>query len=514
MLLSICIPTWNRAETLQASLLSIVSQVEFANRDDIEIVVSDNGSTDCTRRIVESIAQNHGSKIIYKRNLKNKYGFNVAHNDKNFEAALSHGRGDFLKLANDSLLWHPGSLAKLIDVVQATKDKKPQLVFTNTNAETDDLALVKNADELLVSASYYLTWIGSFGIWKSDLDSIDDFSRHASLQLIVLDVVMRFITKKQLGIIDNRHHFSVMETGPKYGYNIAEVFGTNYLHILNQFADSIKSETMIREKERVLISHILPFYYDDRHDFDRSNIKDDFEIYRKEHYFKNHLESAKANYERSRRARQSSDWQNIWRARNPHNETTMANQFDFRKVSVGRASYGSLGVHCWGHKDEKLKIGRYVSIASGVSFILGGNHSHSGITTFPVKVKLLGKTAEAQTKGQITVGDDVWIGQNATIMSGVTIGQGAVIAAEAVVSNDVPAYSIMAGNPARVVKHRFSMETIERFTQVNYDKILPSDLRSLGEDLYHPEDHPKFEYCLNTLQQLSKGVIEKTVERT
>ncbi len=496
MLLSICIPTRNHAETLRTSLTSIVSQKEFVNRNDIEIVVSDNASTDCTQRIVDSFAQNFRSKIIYKRNLKNHY-------DRNYEIALNHGRGDFLKLANDSLLWQSGSLAKLIDVVQATKDIKPQLVFTNTNAETDDLALVKNADELLTSASYYLTWIGSFGIWKSDLDELDDFSRYASLQLIVVDVVMRFITKKQLGIIDNRKHFNIMETGPKYGYNVAQVFGTNYLHILNHFSDSIKCETMIREKERVLISHILPFYYDDCHDFDRSNIKDDFAIYRKEHYFQNYLKSADANYQRSRRTRQVSDWLNIWRARNPHNETTIANIFDFRKVSVGRASYGALAVFCWDHKDEKLKIGHYVSIAKGVTFILGGNHVHSGITTYPVKVKLLGKTAEAQTKGQITVGDDVWIGQNATIMSGVTIGQGAVIGAEAVVSKDVPAYAIVVGNPARVVKRRFSTGAIEKFARVNYEKILPSDLLSLGEDLYHPEGHPKFDYCLKTLQQLS-----------
>jgi acetyltransferase-like isoleucine patch superfamily enzyme len=496
MLLSICIPTRNRAETLRASLISIVSQKEFANRNDIEIVVSDNASTDCTQRIVDSVAQNFRSKIIYKRNLKNKF-------DRNFEIALNHGRGDFLKLANDSLQWQSGSLAKLIDVVEATKDTKPQLVFTNTNAETDDLALVKNADELLKSASYHLTWIGSFGIWKSDLDELDNFSRYASLQLVVVDVAMRFITKKQLGIIDNRLHFKVIEHGAKHGYNIAQVFGTNYLHILNQFSDYIKCATMIREKERVLISHILPYYYDDRHDFDRSNIKDDFAIYRKEHYFQNYLKSADTNYQCSRRTRQVSDWLNIWRSRNPHNETTIANIFDFRKVSVGRASYGSLLVFCWDHKDEKLKIGRYVSIANGVSFILGGNHSHSGITTFPVKVKLLGETVEAQTKGQITVGDDVWIGQNATIMSGVTIGQGAVIGAEAVVSKDVPAYTIVAGNPARVVKRRFSTEATEKFTRVNYEKILPSDLRSLGEDLYHPENHPKFDYCLKILQQLS-----------
>ena len=80
MLLSICIPTRNHAESLRASLMSIVSQKEFANRNDIEIVVSDNASTDCTQRIVDSVAQNFRSKIIYKRNFKNNF-------DSNFEIA-------------------------------------------------------------------------------------------------------------------------------------------------------------------------------------------------------------------------------------------------------------------------------------------------------------------------------------------------------------------------------------------------------------------------------------------
>jgi virginiamycin A acetyltransferase len=115
---------------------------------------------------------------------------------------------------------------------------------------------------------------------------------------------------------------------------------------------------------------------------------------------------------------------------------------------------------------DKLVIGRFCAIARGVKFIMNGaNHKLSGISTYPFQIFANGWEAFAPSddefpyKGDTVIGNDVWIGYEALIMPGVHIGNGAVISARAVVTNDVPAYSIVGGNPARVIRQRFSERT-------------------------------------------------------
>lgn len=171
-----------------------------------------------------------------------------------------------------------------------------------------------------------------------------------------------------------------------------------------------------------------------------------------------------------------------WRELNPHNNTRCGiNLFDFRAVSVGKHSYGDLHIYCWDPEVEKLVIGNYCSIAEHVTFLLGGNHKYDCISTFPFKVLMHNHENEAYSKGHIILEDDVWIGLHAMILSGVRIGQGAIVAAGSVVANDVPPYSIVAGNPAKVVKKRFSDEIIEvllqlDFSLIDFKKVPLSDL--------------------------------------
>jgi len=162
----------------------------------------------------------------------------------------------------------------------------------------------------------------------------------------------------------------------------------------------------------------------------------------------------------------------LWRQRNPANDTLAKNVFPLELVHVGEKTYGPLEVFSWGQDGEGLRIGRYVSISQGVKFLLGGNHAIDAYTTYPVRARLLGSVADSRTKGQITVEDDVWIGMDALILSGVTIGRGAVVGARAVVSRDVPPLAVVVGNPARVVKYRFSGELA--------DSILATALEDLA----------------------------------
>jgi len=123
---------------------------------------------------------------------------------------------------------------------------------------------------------------------------------------------------------------------------------------------------------------------------------------------------------------------------------------------------------------DKLIIGKFCMIASDVKFIMNGaNHLTNALTTYPFAIfgkgwedAMAGK--QYPQKGDIIVGNDVWIGYNATIMAGVTIGDGAIIATNSTVIKDVEPYSIVGGNPAIEIKKRFSIDQIERLLQLKW----------------------------------------------
>lgn len=116
---------------------------------------------------------------------------------------------------------------------------------------------------------------------------------------------------------------------------------------------------------------------------------------------------------------------------------------------------------------DQLIIGKFCALARGVKFIMNGaNHKLSGISTYPFQIfgngweKVMPSLDDLPYKGDTVVGHDVWIGYDALIMPGVTIGNGAIVSSRAVVTSDVPAYTIVGGNPARPIKQRFSPEAI------------------------------------------------------
>lgn len=165
----------------------------------------------------------------------------------------------------------------------------------------------------------------------------------------------------------------------------------------------------------------------------------------------------------------------------------MANDFPIDKVLVGKYTYGEIEALIF-DKKSKLIIGSFCSIGPHVSFVVSAEHNMKALSTYPFRTKLLSDNidADGMGKGNIVVGDDVWIGCGAIFLSGVTIGQGAVIGAGTVVTKDVPPYAIVGGVPASVIKYRFNDEKIiENLKSIDYSSIDISMLREHENDLYN-----------------------------
>jgi virginiamycin A acetyltransferase len=122
--------------------------------------------------------------------------------------------------------------------------------------------------------------------------------------------------------------------------------------------------------------------------------------------------------------------------------------------------------HHYEWNDDKLIIGKFCQIAAGVEFVMNGaNHQMNAVTTFPFYT-LEGWDMEPPVKdnlplkGDTVIGNDVWIGQNAVILPGVHIGDGTIIGANSVVGSNIEPYTIVAGNPAKILRKRFDDELI------------------------------------------------------
>lgn len=141
------------------------------------------------------------------------------------------------------------------------------------------------------------------------------------------------------------------------------------------------------------------------------------------------------------------------------------------RISIGRYTYGGATFKLWSESD-RIEIGAFCSFAEGVLVFGGGEHRPDWVTTHPLRIAFnspgAGQDGHPHSKGPTKIGNDVWVGHGAFILSGVQVGDGACIGAGALVARDVPPYSIIAGNPARLVRFRFSEEQIASLLEIRW----------------------------------------------
>jgi glycosyltransferase involved in cell wall biosynthesis len=253
ILLSICIPTFNRSYVLDKSINSIVSQKEF--NECIELVISDNCSDDDTFEVVQAFQKKY-SNIKYIRN-ENNIG-----PEKNIFNVLCQGEGKFLKLVNDYCIFNPGSLRHIINILTVYEKNHSVIFFSNNRFKFQlDTTECNNFDEFISKASFSITWIQYFGIWKREFDLIMK-GTFKEYNFPHLDLLLRNL---ELGFNPVIYNFPIITNQAiptQGGYNLFETFIQNYLILIGQHVgkNQISELTFYKEKKKLLHEFVYPWY--------------------------------------------------------------------------------------------------------------------------------------------------------------------------------------------------------------------------------------------------------------
>lgn len=373
-LLSICIPTRNRAAFLYRTLRSIADNPVFANGNDVEVIISDNASTDATPEIAKLFTDKYGGKVVYSRN-------DVDIADKNFEKSLRLARGVFRKLANDTLCFDEDGVRTVLTAVKENAEKRPVLFFADDNEKPD--CFCHSLNDFVKQTSFLTTWIGAFGIWDDDLEKIADFSAHADRQLTQTEIVLQMVADKKEAIVVNRHFGQNQKIWDKAGYIVEKIFGQYYLDILNGYVDcGMLSKAVFRaEKKRVLQKHILDFYFSRNLKYERTGL---FKNLKKHYAFCPYFyTSALAAWVRGglvgltnrikiKRRGVEGNFRKQWKKRNKLSSVIPVKVEYPNSVCVEDGTSGDLFAENCNPAENTLIIGKNVKIGKDVRFVFNG----------------------------------------------------------------------------------------------------------------------------------------------
>lgn len=257
ILLSLCIPTCNRAVQLNRCLDNIVCQPEFSVRRLVEIVISDNCSTDETESVIQSYVNRFPGQIVtYRQDTFKDFA-------EQFATVARLARGTFIKFHNDTILERPGALKLMVETVKQGMSRRDLLWFANGSLVGTQCQGV-GLDWFLENVSFFNTWIMPFGCWRSDVERLCDICKADSSKIPQTIFLLEEMANGRGMQVANDCWCEIQEVSKKGGYNVAEVFGYNYLSLLKSYlkSGSLSKKIYDTERRKLLIKHINPFYFD------------------------------------------------------------------------------------------------------------------------------------------------------------------------------------------------------------------------------------------------------------
>lgn len=229
-LLSICIPTYNRSKYLKRSLDSVVIQGEFLNGM-VEVVISDNASTDDTETVVKPYLEKYDN-IYYYRNDENV-------RDKNFPIVLSKAHGQLRKLCNDTLVFKPDALRKICSIIKEYDNSRPFVFFANGSAKSNNAMYTMNFEDYVKDVSYWMTSIACFSIWDDECETIGTDFSGSDLLLWQVKKGLEIACKKNNILIVNMPMAKSQTVDKKsISYGLYHIFYENYFALFNPYFSS------------------------------------------------------------------------------------------------------------------------------------------------------------------------------------------------------------------------------------------------------------------------------------
>lgn len=248
-LLSICIPTVNRAEPLRKCLESLIKQPEFLP-ENVEIIISDNASPD--KGVTMAVGKEYSEKYENIYYFRNERGIE----DKNFPVALNRASGILRKLSNDSIIYRPGTIAYMCDLIKKYMEEKPHLFFLNPRVDQPHKKMKKvDFNHFMKQTSFHATWIGSFAVWDTECQDLMEDTSGCDLKLWQVWKLCRMFEKRNQGVVlykrfaDNQQLKSKLLT-----YNHDQVFYTNFMTLLKpEVEKGLLSASCVKKIERDLL---------------------------------------------------------------------------------------------------------------------------------------------------------------------------------------------------------------------------------------------------------------------
>ena len=474
---TIGIPTYNRRQDLEQTIGSVINLY----RNNIEVIISDNCSTDDTEN--------------YCRKLIEKYPFIKYHRqttnigpDGNFLWILQNASGKYVQILSDDDTIKCDNIDKFLAFLEESdfalgeidSDLKGNYLLGRYPQYSDNCVLSEdNVIKFIRETGVSLTFLSSLLFRKKYFDMIDTPEQYMYTNLLQTHLAVALLEfSKKTAIIKN--YMCIQTPTTSGGYNIYEVFVKNWKEVL--LNTGVKVGLNKKDLQNIFNESLIFTYNNLLDDKLRGiNFRTDHKWkYLKHALFcsnmwkriipvailpKNILREVLGLVREKNRVTIIKNKNIIWSNHNQKNSTKIGKESKnfpsiCDRIKIGDYTEGTINIQSDVLGKEFLSIGTRCMIGENVNFLLSGENLCENFSK-----------GDLPNYGAILINNDVFIEDNCTILSGVHIGQGAVIAAGSVVTKDVPPYAIVGGNPAKIIKYRFSKEII--------DKLLTSDINSI-----------------------------------